>query len=456
MTEGPYELPAGWVWTTLGDVSDTTRKKRHPQDYPNMPFIGLEHVESETMRLLGTTTAAEMSSAAEYFEPGDVLYGRLRPYLNKVFRPDFEGLCSAEFIIFRRVEGVDSRYLQYFLNSSPFVSFATHINAGDRPRVNFDQLADYPFPLASEPEQRRIVAKIEELLTSLEAGVAGLNRIQAALKRYRAAVLKAACEGRLLPQDPNDEPAEKLLERILAERRANYNEPKSPNAEWLPVLPVGWSWASLDSLLSEPLSNGKSVPSVKSGFPILRLTALRDGGIDLTQTKLGALSPEQAERFLVHRGDFLVSRGNGSIKLVGRGGLITTEPGRVAYPDLLIRVRVIQELCAPQFLSAIWSSSLIRQQIETVARTTAGIFKINQQDMERFVTPLPPLATQYRIVAEVERRLSVVSQSEKMIEANLVRAERLRQAILRRAFEGKLVADDQPADLRLERSRTVQ
>jgi len=114
-----------------------------------------------------------------------------------VYRPDFEGLCSAEFIVFPKTEGIDSRYLQYFLNSSTFASFASHLNTGDRPRVDFEQLAPYSFPVAPPEQQKYIVAEIEKLFSRLDEAVANLKRIKANLKRYKAAVLKAAVEGKL-------------------------------------------------------------------------------------------------------------------------------------------------------------------------------------------------------------------------------------------------------------------
>ena len=126
-TQGKQTLPDGWVLTTLGEVADTTRKRMKPQEHPELRYIGMEHVEAHTMRLLGTVPAGEMRSTAEYFEPGDVLYGRLRPYLNKVLCPDFEGLGSAEFIVFRQAPHMESKYLQYFLNSWDFVSFVSHL-----------------------------------------------------------------------------------------------------------------------------------------------------------------------------------------------------------------------------------------------------------------------------------------------------------------------------------------
>ncbi len=141
------KLPPLWEETTLGQVVEPTRPRINPAEKPDLQFIGMDHIEAQTMRLLGSVPASTMKSSAVHFQPGDVLYGRLRPYLNKVYRPTFEGLCSAEFIVFPESEGLDNKYLQYLLNSYPFVSFATHLNTGDRPRVKFEQLAPYPFPL---------------------------------------------------------------------------------------------------------------------------------------------------------------------------------------------------------------------------------------------------------------------------------------------------------------------
>ena len=203
-------------------------------------------------------------------------------------------------------------------------------------------------------------------------------------------------------------------------------------------LPEGWQWAKLESLLSESLSNGRSTQTTIDGFPVLRLTALKNGKIDLRERKIGAWTKEQAQNFLVKNGDFFVSRGNGSLHLVGRGGLVEQEPDEVAYPDTLIRIRVSPNICDIKYLRTVWDSSLVRNQIETTARTTAGIYKINQKDLGNFIIPLPPLDEQRRIVAEVERRLSVVGEVESAVEVGLVRAGRLRQSVLRSAFEGRL------------------
>lgn len=170
------KLPLGWAATTLGEITRPSRLRVNPQSLPGLPFIGLEHVESNTMRLLGTAPAQNMRSSAIHFFPGDVLYSRLRPYLNKVYCPDFEGLCSAEFIVFPASNHFVSKYLQFLLNSADFVSFTANLTAGDRPRVDYEQLSHYPVWLAPLQEQQRIVAEIEKHSDRLRTAASVLTR----------------------------------------------------------------------------------------------------------------------------------------------------------------------------------------------------------------------------------------------------------------------------------------
>ncbi|MFC8621630.1 restriction endonuclease subunit S [Streptomyces anulatus] len=171
-------------------------------------------------------------------------------------------------------------------------------------------------------------------------------------------------------------------------------------------LPLGWAWVRLSDVLSEPLINGRSVRTLDGGFPVLRLTSIKDGSIDLSQSKEGAWSEEDARPFLVAEGDYLLSRGSGSRKLVGRGGLVGEVSHSVSFPDTMVRVRVDTEVMAPKYLRHLWGSPLIRRQVESQARTTAGIYKVNQKILESISFPLPPLAEQGRIVEALEECLS--------------------------------------------------
>ena len=180
------------------------------------------------MRLLGTILSDSMKSSANTFCSGDVLYGRLRSYLNKVYQPDFDGLCSGEFIVMPETTAVSGKFLKYRLNASDFVHFASHINTGDRPRVDFGQISNFDLSLPPRPEQIRITDALDELFSDLDAGVASLEQARDKLKLYRASVLKAAVEGALTAdwraQHPQIEPASELLERILVERRRRWEE----------------------------------------------------------------------------------------------------------------------------------------------------------------------------------------------------------------------------------------
>lgn len=159
-----------------------------------------------------------------------------------------------------------------------------------------------------------------------------------------------------------------------------------------------WRTVALKDLLSAPLANGRSVETREGGFPVLRLTAIKPDGIDFDQSKGGAWSRADAEAFLVQRGDFLVSRGSGSIEMLGQGAHVVEVPAETAFPDTMIRVRTRQDLVSDRFLSYLWRSPIVQAQIRQGARTTAGIFKINQQLLERIELPLPALADQQHIV----------------------------------------------------------
>lgn len=351
----------------------------------------------------------------------------------------------------------DRRFLQLAINQnlSDYIR-AAHGGAG-LAHITKGRFEESELPQPVLPEQRRIVAEIDKQFTRLDAGVAALRRVQAKLKRYRAAVLKAACDGRLVPTEadldatereaPAVETGEELLARILRERRqswqgrGSYSEPAAPVRTNLPALPKGWTWTSVAQLLRERLCNGVSVKGSDDppGVRALRLSAMSESGFDYSDARYLPLSGSQVDDLWIQEGDFFVSRGNGSLPLVGRGTRAQEPPQSTIFPDTMIRLRLASPMRQSRWVETIWPSRVVRSQIEARVKTTAGIYKISQPQVEAIVVPLPPLAEQARIVAEVERRLSVVAELEAVVAANLQRAARLRQSILQRAFAGMLV-----------------
>lgn len=404
----------------------------------------MEHIEAHTMRLLGTVPAATMKSSAVHFQPDDVLYGRLRPYLNKVYRPDFEGLCSAEFIVFPKTQGINSRFLQYFLNSSAFVSFASHLNTGDRPRVDFEQLASYPFPIASSKEQEQVVAEIEKHFSRLDEAVASLKRTKANLKRYKSAVLKAAVEGKLTEEwrkkHLDIEPASKLLERILIERRTNWNgkgkyqEATRLDMNDLTDLPVGWEWCLSDLLFSFVTSGSRGWARYYSeeGPLFLRVGNLDHDSIRLDFKDIQRVSPPigaEGTRTKVQSGDILVS-------ITADVGMIAVVPQgfEEAYINQHIALaRPVPEICREYLAWYLAAPDGGQKQFRRLQRgaTKAGL---GLDDIRAVQVPIPPLAEQQQIVAEVDRRISVINELQTIVGANLTRADRLRQAILNQMF----------------------
>ncbi|MGQ0745127.1 MAG: restriction endonuclease subunit S [Acidimicrobiales bacterium] len=457
------KLPAGWAWASIGELA----LQGGITDGPFGSNLKTEHYTASGPRVVRLKNIGDgifndelahispdhfARLAKHSVEPGDVLVASLGEILPRAcIAPDFLGpaIVKADCIRIRPHGNVLSKYLMLALNS-PDVRrrVGESIKGVGRPRVNLGDLRALQLPVAPLDEQRRIVAAIEEAFSKLDAGEAGLRRVRQLLKRMRDSILAAAVTGRLVPQDPADTPAAKLLAEVGTEMVETQDGPAE--------LPASWAVTQLGGLLARPLANGRSVRTQPGGFPVLRLTCLRDGRINLRERKSGEWDSDDAAAYLVQRGDFLVSRGNGSLALVGRGGLVDADPDPVAYPDTLIRVRVLEAVLSPSWLAMVWNSAVVRRQLEVQARTTAGIYKVNQSMIADVKLPIPPREEQGRIVAEVDRQLSSLDACGRAADAGLARAAALRRSVLKAAFEGRLVPQDpsdEPASALLERIR---
>ena len=309
----------------------------------------------------------------------------------------------------------------------------------------------------------------------MDEGVAALRKAQAKLKRYRAAVLKAAVEGKLTEawraDHPTTEPASMLLERILKERRAQweadlrakgkdpakvkYVEPAKPDVEGLPELPEGWCWARVEQV-SSSVRYGTSAKTNEdaSGIPVLRMGNIQEGSLDLGNLKYLPENHTEFPNLLLENGDLLFNRTN-SAELVGKSAVYCGNPILCSYASYLICVRMVSG-CLADYLCFYLNSSYGRSWIASVVSQQVGQTNVNGSKLQALTFPLPPFDEQEQIVSEVEQRLSVVTQLEAQIEANLKRAEHLRQSILKEAFAGRLVPqdpNDEPASVLLERIR---
>ncbi len=408
-------LPPGWIWATLDDLIISMRNgiSTKPVGFDGIPILRISAVRPSALDLTDLRYLDEEPAGdVDYtLRAGDLLFTRYNGTRSLV------GICAhvpegvgkvvyPDKLIRVRVNEALAypRYVQFAANSGvsrAFIESRARTTAGQT-GVSGGDLRAMPLPLPPLSEQRRIVAALEEHLSALDAAVAGLLRARANVQRL-----------------------------ILSSREHALRD-----CESIP----------LADLLEVPLSNGRSVPTSSDGFPVLRLTALKRGRVDLEERKHGAWTAEEARPHLVSEGDFMIARGSGSKHLVGRGGVVGKVGSPVAFPDTMIRVRVRRDRMLPDFMRIAWDSLGVRAQIEAIAKTTAGIYKVNQRGLEQIQVPFcPSLDDQQRIVSKSEAQIAAAERGTMEIELQLVRAARLRQSILQRAFSGGLVPQD-PAD----------
>ena len=324
------ELPEGWTRAPLSKVTRLSKEKWQPSgEAEDRQYLSLEHIEAHTGRLLGHGSSDEVKSAKNVFEPGDVLYGKLRPYLSKVARPADSGVCSTDILVFKPTDELDHGYLAALLQSNAVTTHAMdHAKGINLPRISPKALGSFGTPVPPLPEQRRIVARLDAIESHRRAAKERLDRLPDLLDRYRQSVLAAAFRGDLTAAwreaHPHAEPAAALLERIRVERRrrwiednaqkANaraearaakkgqpwtdadralhldkerakasekYTSPEPVDTKGLPELPDGWCWTSLaEATAGDTDYRGKTPKKSDSGtIPLISAAAVKRGRI---------------------------------------------------------------------------------------------------------------------------------------------------------------------------------
>ncbi|GAB1489736.1 restriction endonuclease subunit S [Opitutaceae bacterium] len=357
-----------------------------------------------------------------------------------------ESLCTNQgFKSLVPAESVFCEYVYFYLKS--IKGLANSLATGTTfKELSGSAFAKLPIPLPPLAEQKRIVAKIEELFSELEAGEESLRVARRQLGVYRQSLLKQAFEGHLTAQWRTQNPAQ-------LESPAALPETEGPHA-----LPAGWRWIKLGSAIEEPAYGTSKKCSYESGgVGVLRIPNVVNGAIEADDLKFAEFTDEERKSYELQTGDLLLIRSNGSVSIVGRCAIVEPKHTGFLYAGYLIRLRPRDALLDSRFLLSQLASHRLRSQIEFSAKSTSGVNNINSKEIQRLVIALPSLPEQQEIVRLLDEQFEVIERNERELDGALRRSEALRQAILQKAFTGRLVPQDptdEPAATLLARLRT--
>ncbi len=479
-------LPKGWIRVRLGEIAEiisgVTFKPEQlcNEDIGKVRILRGGNIQNDDYFLLED----------DYFVPKDIVSDQqlLRKFdiilvsstgskqaIGKaaIIKEEHNNLSVGAFLrIIRINDNLQKTFIGFYFFTITYRNYIREIVKG----VNINNIKDsylneMLLPLPPLAEQQRIVAKIEELFTKLDAGVEALKKAKEQIKHYRLAVLKYAFEGKLTEEwrknNPIQESARELLEKIkeaqmkklgtcLPTGRKKYKELPPIDTSELPELPEGWAWVRLGEI-AQIISGVSFKPEQLCKQNIESVRILRGGNIqndDYFLFEDDYFVPKEivSDEQLLRRFDIILVSSTGSKQAIGKAAIIKEEYNNLSVGAFLRIIR-IDENIQKKYIGFYFYTISYRNYIREIVKGV-NINNIKDSYLKEIFIPLPPLAEQHRIVEEIERRFSIADEVEKAIDNSLKQAERLRQSILKKAFEGKLVLqdpNDEPAEKLLER-----
>jgi type I restriction enzyme S subunit len=460
------EPPERWKFVTIFDTCEVNPPKPSKDFLPadaQVTFVPMPAVDAD----MGAITNPQIKSYLEVrngftsFRDGDVIMAKITPCMENgkaaVVRGMKNGIGfgSTEFHVMRSRGTILPEYLHYFIRQESFRNEAESHFTGSvgQKRVPADFIKQSVIPLPPLAEQQRIVACVEALLTHINAARDRLSRVPLIMKRFRQAVLAAACSGRLTEawrgENPSTDTSDQFIELLMQElhKKSIKNKKNSgvqltqwevPEPLELLEIPENWTWIALKdttSLLQYGISV-KSDSDEKSGIPILRMGNIQQGSIDLTDLKYIPANTDFISNFIVETGDILFNRTN-SPELVGKSA-VYSEKHQAVFASYLVRVRPNSNLILSDYLCWWINSMWGREWARNVRTDGVSQSNINAQKLSVMPVPLPPLAEQYEIVRCVNALFERADQIEQQVVAATKRTEALTQAVLGKAFRGEL------------------
>ena len=438
--EVPFDIPDSWEWVRLGNISsyaETKQKVNATSADPSIWGLDLEDIEKGG-RLLEYKTVGERKAVGDktVFTKGDILYSKLRPYLLKILVAPDDGICTPEIVPFRVYGGIDPSYIVNYLKSPYVDNLINSITYGVKmPRVGTETMTSLLVPIPPLEEQRRIVEKIDEVASAVSAYDVTYQKSEALNSTFpealKKSILQEAVQGKLVPQDPSDEPAEALLKRIRAEkqrlikegkikkdkhesvifRRDNSHYEKLDGMERciddeLPFeIPESWAWVRWGAI-AESIQYGYNAPAKQEGrIRMVRISDIHENTVAWSSVPFCDIDDSDIPTYLLQANDILFARTGGT---VGKSFLVSEVPCESIYAGYLIRTRYSSLLC-PQYLKYFMESPLYWQQLKSGTTATAQP-NCNGQTLAKMLLPLPPANEQLRIVDNLARTFAIIER----------------------------------------------
>ena len=426
--EVPFEIPDSWEWVRLGSICNFGECINvNPNDIPNNAWVlDLEDIEKDTGIILRQKMKHETkcTSTKHAFKRDQILYSKLRPYLNKVVIAPKDGYCTSEILPLRFVKYLYLPYVQRFLMSPDFVAYTVQCSYGVKmPRLGTTEGRNALIPLPPLAEQKRIVAKIEELLPHIEdydQAEQKLDKLNTEFPdQLRKSILQWAIQGKLVPQNPDDEPASVLLDRIRAEkaklvkagkikkdkhesvifRRDNSHYIMQDKKEIcidakLPFdLPEGWAWCNLQTVTMNIHYGYTASAAAKGNAKLLRITDIQDNQVIWDNVPFCSISNGDLPTYQIHDRDIMIARTGGTI---GKTYIVRGLSETAVFASYLIRAIPVPKI-NEEYLKLFMESPFYWMQLKDFASGT-GQPNVNGQSLKNLILPLPPLPEQKRIV----------------------------------------------------------
>ncbi len=448
-------LPKGWLWTQIQDISETTSggtPSRKNKDFFSGKIPWLKSGElADNLNINSAEEAINQqaldNSSAKIIPKGSLLVALYGATVGKLGLLTIDAAINQAICAIQPYQGVFPKYLFYYL-SSYRKNFLNARKGGAQPNISQEIVKLALVPLAPTAEQLGIISKVEELFSFLDAGAESRRKGQAQLKRYRQAVLKYAFEGKLTEEWRKTHKDRAMPNRNLLKDNTP-DELLIVSSPFIQKLPEEWFWIKL-SKISDSMKNGIYRPSsfyADEGFACLRMYNIEKGSIVWKDIKRMKLKREEIEEYGLKPGDILVNRVN-SRELVGKSAVIPESLEPCVYESKNIRLRLINQLADSKYV-AFWILYYGQKYFNRNAQQTVGMASINQEQLGSMLIPFCSLLEQQLVVQEIERHFSVADASENAVFSCLKLTERLRQSVLKKAFEGELVPqnpNDEPAE----------